>query len=141
MRHRNQPVALTVPEPHVDADVFRSKAPRAHTDQVILEPAFCAILEGVAELNGHPGPHAQIATRINVNGVEDRVDQSQKGLRIFAKRRHRLLNVMPIVLRVLFQHAARVAVYLRHAGCDIESGVIVGRRATDDRHALDSVRQ
>ena len=141
MRHRHQPVKLTVQEPHLGADVFRGKAPRPHADQVILEPAFRAILEGVAQLNAHSGSHAQLATRSNIYGVDDRVDLSKQGLRIFAKRRHSPLKVMPIVLRVLFQHATRLAVDLRHAGCHIESGVIVGRRTTDDRHARHSVRQ
>ena len=141
MRHRHQPVQLTVQKPHLRANISQGKAPRAHGDQVILEPALGAILERVAELGDHPRLQAHGAICRNVHGVEDRVDVCKKGPRIFAEGRNGLLNVNPIILRLLFQHAPRLAVHLRHAGRDIERGVIVGRRTTDDRHARHSVRQ
>jgi len=47
MSHRHQPVTFTVPQPHLGADVFRHEAPRAHCDQIVLEPPEGSKEDGV----------------------------------------------------------------------------------------------
>jgi hypothetical protein len=63
----------------------------------LLALALAAVLEGVTQLGDHPRPQVHCAICRNIHRVEDRVYLSKKRLRIFAKRRNRLLNVTPIV--------------------------------------------
>src|SRR5258708_21504156 len=79
--------------------------------------------------------------RRNVKRVEDRFYLSDKRLGVFAKRRNSLLDVVPIFLGGLFQHATRLPVHLRHAGSDVECRIVVGSWTPESRHPGDSLRQ
>ena len=132
---RHQTVSLAVPQPHLRADVFEGEAPGAHRNHVVLKPSLCAVLERVSQLYDHPGPGAGRNSRGNVDGVEDRVYLSKKGFWIDEKSLYGLLDILPVVLGVRFQHPVRFTIDLRHAGRHVEIRLAVRRRAADHRHA------
>ena len=134
MRHRNKPVEVAVPQPHLDANVFEREAPRAHREHVVLKPALGAILEGIAQPDDHLRPQVHRTSCRNIHWVEDGVYLPQKTLGIVEKRDHRLLDVTPVVLGILSQHPERFAVDLWHPGGHVKIRIVVWCRTPEDRH-------